>query len=139
MNNIDHLVTMQCSAVKPRVLTFMWMQLDMQYPDTIAHQAHLLMVTTFLDSGDLPRKTIYPATLQKTLMNGLMNMTKSSRHQPGHHMTRRSDPWMPDTNGNPEVLCLCVNGSSPIHSGASMDQTGSHGWVIGLGSGKFGV
>lgn len=97
---------MQCSAVKPRVLTFMWMQLEMQHPHTIADQAHLLMVTTFLDSGDLRRRTIYPATPQKMLRNGLMNMKKCSRHQPGLNMYRisiwsgicetcskRSDPW----------------------------------------------
>lgn len=47
------------------------------------------------------------------------------------------DALVPDTSGHPEVLCLCVNWSSSIHSGASMNRTGSHGCVIG--SGKFGA
>ena len=32
VNNIDHIITVQCSAGKPRVLAFLWKPLDMHNP-----------------------------------------------------------------------------------------------------------
>ena len=53
MNNIDHLVTIQCSVRKPWVLAFMWMSLE-THPKIVVDQVYLLMAMALSDDSGHP-------------------------------------------------------------------------------------
>ena len=98
VNNIDHLVIMQCSAGKPCILPFIWMPLDSHHPSVV--QVHPPR-----GKGAPPSRTMLPDTPQKNC-SGLRNTRNCTRLWPGLWITQipirssicrtlrnKSNPW----------------------------------------------
>ena len=84
LNNIDHLITMWCSAGKPWVLAFMWMPLDTHHPSK-----HCCGLSTTPHHNNTiwwqwpPSRTMCPDTLHTLLRNSSRNIIKCPRCWPG--------------------------------------------------------
>ena len=106
MNNIDHLITMQCYAGKPWVLVFMWMPLDMHQPSEHLCTKYTPLITTTLAMA--PRQDSVPWHTANTAQEQLEEQNKGPKVLTGtpispdpnlkehlEDLLNRSNPWRP--------------------------------------------
>lgn len=119
VNNNDDLITTQRSAMRPWVLAFMWMTLDMNHP--LKHcckpGTRPLVAVVLPDGSGPPSRAVCPTAPQELLRNGLQNITKSSRHWPGLQTSQ-------------VPMQSCIYGTILIHGGPISQPTNLKGSAV---------